>query len=159
MPAGHERIVVLVRHGEAVDSDRDPARPLSELGRAHAESAAAWLAVAEPRLVEIRHSGKLRALETAQILAKRLGVGPSQLSEVAGLAPGDDVEPVAAELEIEQQSVILVGHLPFMGRLASRLLTGDPSRLAIRFVDAAVLLLAPIEGRWHLIGMFSHDLG
>lgn len=152
------QVVVLVRHGDAVDKSVDPARPLSDLGRAHAEAVAERLCGARLGLLEVRHSGKLRALETAEIFARHLDLGAG-LREAQGLAPNDPVEPVVELLDSERRSVMLVGHLPFMGRLASRLLVGDPGRLPVRFADAAALTLGRVKEGWVLFGLLSHEVG
>ena len=76
--------VVLVRHGDAVSKLEDPGRPLSELGREHAESTAVWLAGLRLELDELRHSGKERARQTAEIFARRLGVSDDKIRAVSG---------------------------------------------------------------------------
>jgi len=55
-----------------------------------------------------------------------IGVEPS-VEARPGLAPNDPVVPVARWLraETEYQSLALVGHMPFLGRLASLLVVGD----------------------------------
>ena len=152
------QLVVLMRHGEAQSSYENPSRPLSDAGRAHVEKVACALAGIGPRLEQVRHSGKARALETAEIFAARVGVTADLVLQYDGLAPEDDVEVVAQELEREGRSVALVGHLPFMGLLASRLLSGEAGRLGFRFQDAACMVLCRIAGGWRLELFLSHDL-
>ena len=84
-----ERIVILVRHGEALSKQEDPARPLSDRGRNRAETTARWLASIGLPVGEIRHSGKARARETAEIVAAALDAG-ERVREAEGLAPNDD---------------------------------------------------------------------
>ena len=55
-----------------------------------------------------------------------------------GLMPKDDVRPVAEELGGFEGSLMLVGHLPFLSRLASLLLVGDPERLMIRYRNSGI---------------------
>ena len=45
----------------------------------------------------------------------------------------DDVRPIAQALQKETTPLMLMGHLPFMDRLAGLLVTGDPDRSAVRF--------------------------
>ena len=153
------QVVVLVRHGDAIDKAIDPARPLSPDGRRRAANSACCLDALELPIAEVRHSGKLRAEQTAEIFAEHLGVTSEQIRRVDGIAPNDDVEPVAIELEAERKSVLLAGHLPFMGRLASRLLSGDRDRLVTRFADAAALVLANDHGKWALVALITPELG
>lgn len=136
----------------------DPARPLSGAGRERALRTASWVAGLGLPLDEVRHSGKTRARQTAEILAERLGLGPDRVRAVAGLSPLDDVEDLAVGLESERGRVALVGHLPHLARLASRLLVGDPERLGLVFPDAAAALIARAGGGWHLLALVSPDL-
>jgi phosphohistidine phosphatase len=100
------------------------------------------------RPVEIRHSGKRRAAETAEIFAAALGL--RAVAAVSGMAPNDDVEPVAVALAALSQPVMLVGHLPFLSRLTSLLLVADPERRLVQFHMAGTVCLAreaPVSGR------------
>jgi phosphohistidine phosphatase len=68
-------------------------------------------------VAEIRHSGLVRARETAEILGRRLG--PSRgVHEATGLLPEDDPAVAAAELELAAEPLMLVGHLPHLARLS-----------------------------------------
>lgn len=152
------QVVVLVRHGDAMNEEEDRRRPLSAVGRKHVEKVAGLLACFGLELGEVRHSGKERARETAEIFADRIGVKPDRVREAGGLNPKDDVEVIAGQLETEGRSVALVGHLPFMGLLASRLLSGDAGRVRFRFQDAGCMLVARVEGGWRLDGFINHEL-
>lgn len=152
------QVVVLARHGQAVSTEEDPARPLSVLGRRQAERMGSWLADMGLPLDEVRHSGKARAEQTAAVLAKRVGVHPSRVVAVAGMAPRDEVAGAVSELEADGQSMLLVGHLPFLARLASQLLTGDAERLHLRFSAAGVAVLARAGNGWELVALSGPDL-
>jgi phosphohistidine phosphatase len=152
------QVVVLVRHGDALSKEEDTRRPLSTAGREHVEMVADLVAGLSLELDEVRHSGKERARETAEIFAARVGIAPERIREASGLKPKDDVEVVADGLENEGRSVALVGHLPFMGLLASRLLSGDEARLLFRFGDAGCLLVARVQGGWRLEAFINHEL-
>jgi phosphohistidine phosphatase len=151
-------MVVLMRHGDAMSEAEDPKRSLSVIGREHAKQVSGRLAGLDLGLAEIRHSGKERARQTAEILAAQIGISLDRVTEVSGLKPNDDVEIIAEALEVEGCSVALVGHLPFMGRLASRLLSGDASRVSFRFEDAGCLIVSRDTGAWRLDGFINHDL-
>ncbi len=64
--------LILVRHGDALSKAQDPQRPLSDRGRAGAQSAAEAAKGLELAPIAIFHSGKLRAAQTAEILAATL---------------------------------------------------------------------------------------
>jgi len=156
-PSTFDRVVVLVRHGEALPAHEDPLRSLSKNGGVRAGQTGAALARLLTGIHEIRHSGKARARETAEIVA-RIMPGSVPVVETSGLMPNDDPETIATDLEHDRRSLMLVGHLPFMGRLASRLLTGSQQGASMMLVDAGFIVLGWAHGRWHLVVSGSPDL-
>jgi len=112
-------IVYLVRHGEAVAEEVDPARPLTEKGRAEVEATARELKEEGVRIDEIWHSGKLRAKQTAEIIARVLNI--SKIIEKEGLKPNDTVTPIAVLIRQTNKTILIAGHLPFIPKLASLL--------------------------------------
>ncbi len=141
--------VYLVQHGEAKTEAEDPERALTQFGTEVVERIAAWAAKTGIEVDQVRHSGKRRAQQTAEILAH--GIVPSQgVVSVSGLNPNDDVVPWAENLAEESGSVMLVGHLPFMSRLASLLLVGDPTKGILRFRNAGIACLISEKGQWSL---------
>ena len=110
-------LLYVVRHGKAKPKDEDPERSLTQTGRDEVIKMAAWAASVGIRVDEIRHSGKTRARQTAELFAQRLGM-PSPQS-TTGLGPNDDVGPLADSLRDENRCIMLVGHLPFLERLAA----------------------------------------
>jgi phosphohistidine phosphatase len=149
--------VYLVQHGEAKREEEDPARALTDRGKREAEGVARAAGRAGLALAEILHSGKRRAQETAEIFAVRLK--PSRgVREAAGLAPMDD--PAAAEGLIEGAAgpLMLVGHLPHMGRLASLLLAADPGKEIIAFRMGGIVCLSREEGGWRLRWMLTPEV-
>jgi len=155
MSAGQK--IVLVRHGEATSTVEDPERPLTVVGRQHAEWAATWLERCGYEVAEIRYSEKLRARETAEILGKRLGMNGSRVRRRLGLKGHDDPAPVAVDIEAEDRSLLIVGHLPFLARLAGILLVGDPDRVGLWFTDAGVLVLGRTRGAWRVEALVGSD--
>jgi phosphohistidine phosphatase len=141
--------VYLVQHGEAKPEAEDPARPLTNRGREEVRRVAERAAALGIQVAEVRHSGKLRARQTAEIFTAALS--PSQgMREMEGLAPADDPGKARAEIESARDPLMLVGHLPHLSRLASLLLLGDPGREIIRFRNGAIVCLVQVDGRWLL---------
>jgi phosphohistidine phosphatase len=89
------------------------------------------------------HSGKLRAKQTAQVLADAVAGG--RIESQDGLAPNDPVAPVVRWLgeRTEDSSIALVGHLPFLDRLASSLIAGDEDGQVISFQMGGLVKLVP----------------
>src|SRR3954469_24875390 len=96
----------LVQHGQAKSEVEDPERSLTERGAETVQRMAAWAAQVGVRVDQIRHSGKRRAEQTAALLAERL-CPPQGMIAVPGLAPDDDVHPVAEALQGEPGAVML----------------------------------------------------
>lgn len=139
--------VYLVQHAEAMSEEQNPERPLTELGRQHTRWVADLAARMGVEVEQVRHSGKTRAEQTAEILGDALGPAEG-VAAVSGLSPLDDVNPVAEDLTASSRSVMLVGHLPFMERLAGRLLTGDARQPVIDFTNAGIVCLEKKVERW-----------
>src|SRR3981189_440309 len=127
----------LMQHGQATTEPEDPERPLTDAGRAAVQRVAKRARAAGVRIGGCPHSGKPRAEQTAQLLVRGIRGEPS-VEARPGLAPNDPVVPVAQWLrtETEHQSLALVGHMPFLGRLASLLswATSRPRWSASRWV-------------------------
>ena len=137
----------LVQHGEAKPEEDDPERPLTDRGRETVQQTAAFAAKARLQVSQIRHSGKCRAQQTAEILGEKLSPERGVVA-TSGLAPKDDVAPCAQALQAETEPLMIVGHLPFLARLASLLLAGDEERSVIRFQNAGLVCLTRDEDGW-----------
>jgi len=142
----------LMQHGEALSKAENPERPLNTQGRENVGKVAAFLAQAGVHIEQIRHSGKCRAAETAALMAEVMIPDQRQrqnaVVSVSGLNPNDDVQPVADLLRREMNDSMLVGHLPFLNRLAGYLLTGDPERTLVQFKNAGVVCLDYQQEAW-----------
>lgn len=134
-----------MQHGEAVPAEVDADRPLAPEGRAHVVAVAAHAAACGVGVDRVVHSGKTRAAQTAQLLAGALGC--ADVSAVPGLKPNDDV--VAAGLALVDRdapgSLAIVGHLPFLDRLASLLVTGNPDAHVVALRNGGLVHLVPRE--------------
>ena len=128
----------LMQHGLALSKDRDPQRPLSKQGREDTHRVAKAAARAGVTVDEIWHSTKLRARQTAEIVAEDLQpVGGT--TERQGLSPMDDPVPLAAKLAEESKTILVVGHMPFLERLADLLLAPRGGQGLIRFANSALV--------------------
>ncbi len=139
----------LVQHGEAWSKDHDPERSLSEGGTEAVNDVNNFLE--ENCTIEvdtIYHSGKKRALETADILSKSVAA-KNGMKESAGLAPMDDPAIWANKIKDMHENVMLVGHLPHLSKLAGVLLTGDASHEPVLFHNGGIVcLFRDADNRW-----------
>ncbi len=140
----------LVQHGESLSKEQDPERGLSDTGIATVIRIAC-IAMDQNVVVDrILHSGKERARQTAEIMAKALPPRVEiQVQAETGLNPMDDVQAYGAGLD-NKDRLMLVGHLPFMARLASYLVTGSPETQVCQFQNGGIVCLDQTEtaGNW-----------
>jgi phosphohistidine phosphatase len=139
----------LVRHGEAVSKAINGERPLTPGGRRDVERLGQAAAIRGVQPGRIFHSGLLRAQQTAAILGESLGV--EGVRESVGLRPDDDPVIAKAELESSTVSLMLVGHLPHISRLASFLVAGNADQELVQFAPATVLGLSYENHRWKIL--------
>jgi len=148
----------LVRHGEAVSEEVNPERPLSQRGRLDVEKMGRFLRRAKLKVDLIWHSGKVRALETAQILGGALFVKDPPVTR-QGLAPLDPIKLIENQLRKREEDLMIVGHLPFLGKLASSLVSGSSSPDLVTFQAGGVACLERLEGgSWRLEWILSPGL-
>ncbi len=150
--------VYLVQHGDALPKQADPERPLSPRGHWEVERLAAFLGRAGIRVRTVVHSGKTRARQTAELLAPMVAAeGPSEGR--TGMDPMDPTQPLAGEAETWKEDTMLVGHLPFMSKLAARLLAGREDLEVVAFRPGSVACLEKKEaGGWTLAWMIRPEL-
>ena len=138
--------IFLVQHGRCFAKEDDPDRSLTPEGRQEILKVAEQAAEAGVSVASICHSGKLRARQTAELFAQTLKSG--RIEGIDGIAPLDDVEAFVEHFHWPENTMI-VGHLPFMERLASYLLTGHPEPAVVKFQNAGIVCLEQGENqRW-----------
>ena len=119
--------LVLWRHADAHPGEADLERALTGKGRRQAASMAVWLEKHLPDSAKILTSPAVRSVETASALGRKFKIIPE-------LAPGAQVASIlaAAGWPDSRQPVVIIGHQPALGRLASLLLFGVEQDLSIR---------------------------
>ena len=148
----------LVQHGEAVSKQEDPERPLSEQGSQDVQAVAVFLGDAGIKLARVWHSGKRRAQQTAEILAKAvLSGGGAEVVE--GINPNDPVGEFATDADVWDEDTLVAGHLPFMSRLVSLLTTGDADTQLVQYQPGSLVCLERVDAeRWVVVGMVRPDM-
>lgn len=114
--------VVLLRHGEAYPSSVNPERPLTEKGVVETKKVARALKRLGIHFDAIYHSPKLRAKQTAEIVAKELGV--NNLIETEVLLPEADPKEVEKIVREGEGKAVFCGHLPHLARFFGLLYLG-----------------------------------
>ena len=149
--------IYLVQHGESKPESEDPERPLTEKGRADVEAVAHYVGSLEIKVTQIQHSGKLRAKQTAEIFAQHLAP-PQGAIEQEGLGPLDNPYK-AKQIALQAgRTIMIVGHLPHLSRLASLLISGDPDKEVVRFRMGGVVCLGENDSSWVLNWAFVPEI-
>ena len=140
----------LVQHGQSLPKEVDADRSLSDEGEETVARIAAVAAGYNVFVSVIKQSGKLRAKQTADIMASflkpKMGV-----QETSGLNPMDDVAALSERITGEE-NMMLVGHLPFMERLVSYLTTGSIEITVFKFQNGGIVCLDREKdtGSWYI---------
>jgi len=158
--------IIIVRHGIAEDTapGGDCERMLTDEGREKMRQVAEGIRNLKPNVEIVLTSPLVRAAQTAEIIAEALGVPVETAPELAPSGtPMDVCRMVAARTEAG--GVILVGHQPNCGELASYLLTGRGG-VPIEFKKGGACMIdvrrpAPSAGVlvWHMPPKVMRSVG
>jgi len=147
----------LIQHGNALDKDLDPDRHLSEQGARDLRKIAGFINHLDI-CAQVWHSGKTRAEQTAGILAEAMSVKDG-ISQKEGLSPNDDVSKIKDTIESSGQDIMIVGHLPFLGKLASLLIAGDEVKNSVAFKQGGIVCLeCDDDKQWYLGWMIIPEI-
>lgn len=136
------RELLLLRHGIAEERDGptpEPLRALTPAGRRRTRAVLERLAALGFTADQLISSPLVRARQTAEI-ALAVGLAPA-LALDAALAPGG--EPLALVEQSTAERLLLVGHEPDLGHLASRLLGAPAASISLKKAGLAVIRLDP----------------
>lgn len=119
--------LILWRHADAEDGAVDMARELTVKGRKQAVAVGGWLDARLPKDALILVSPAKRAQQTAAGLGRKF-------TTVAAIEPGADAADVMHAVGWPETSgtVLVVGHQPTLGLVASMLLFGEERPLTLK---------------------------
>lgn len=148
----------LVQHAKAASEQVDPQRPLTEEGRNDIQKVAAFIKPLNLCVDYLWHSGKKRAVQTAEVLAEVIKINKTQTAH-DGLGPADDVTALKDELVSATGDIMLVGHLPFLSKLASLLLAGSESANTVAFRNGGIVALNRSDkNQWQIAWIIIPEL-
>ena len=154
----------LWRHAEAEDGPPDLERALTGHGRRDAKHVASALAKHLDGDARLIASPAVRTRETAQPLAARLSL---DVEVDHRLAPGARTRDVLATLDevmregnADELALVLVGHQPWVGQVARRLLTGKDGDWSVKKASVWWLVRRSRNGdsEWTLRTVIDPDL-
>lgn len=141
----------LARHGEAAIPPDGDERSLTERGQQEVSNLAVFLKSNQVTVKQVLHSGKLRAEQTANILAAAIAP-ETELVVCEGLMPDDPIDQIAYNIASFQHDTLLVGHLPFMGHLLSHLVLGQENPEIMPLHPSCFICLERVSAmRWALL--------
>jgi phosphohistidine phosphatase len=147
-----------MQHGKPVPKEEDPDRPLSDQGKGDVGRMSEFLRESGLKVQEAYHSGKTRAKQTAEIMLSQLNPDV-KAQERAGLSPLEDVKEIASLIKGAHKDLLIAGHLPHLGKLASLLIAGDEGIPVVSFQQGGVVCLEKDEeGRWSLAWMLVPEI-
>ena len=148
----------LVQHAKAASKEIDPARALTEEGLRDIQKVAAFIKSMNLSIDYLWHSGKKRAQQTARFLADVVMIN-KQHTACDGLAPNDDIMTLKNEIMLAQKDIMIVGHLPFLPKLASSLLVGRNSLYILEFRNAGIVCLNCFDdNQWRIDWMIIPEI-
>lgn len=145
----------ILQHGDAVAKNVDPERPLSEQGRRDIRILAMHMKNMDVHLGRIFHSGKLRAEQSAGLVAEALSaeIEPVQAD---GLNPNDDPTVIVGDIDQMDENILIASHMPFVSRLCSTLLTGGTDA-EFASMPGTLFCLERVDDQWRLAYMLRPD--
>ena len=119
--------LILWRHAEAEDGGDDLARRLTAKGQKQAERMGEWLDRHLPAAARVLVSPAVRAQQTAHALARKART-------VDAIGPGASASEVlrAAGWPDAHDAVVVVGHQPTLGAVASLVLAGEEAGWSVK---------------------------
>ena len=145
----------ILQHGEAVPKEIDPERPLSEHGNRDIRILARHMQNMGVQLGNVFHSGKLRAEQSARLIAETLSP-EIQPVQTEGLNPNDDPTVIIGDIEQMNENILIASHMPFVSRLCSTLLTGTTDA-EFASIPGTLFCLEKADNKWRLAYMLTPD--
>ncbi len=142
-------ILYIIRHAIAVQAgtpgyEEDSQRPLTQKGRRKMRKIAQGLKELEVQINLILTSPYLRAVQTARVVGKKFDLDKEKIIATDHLTPAGYADQLIAEINekyADAQNIALVGHEPYLTKLLSVLLNGDPN-IAITLKKGGVCRLS-----------------
>jgi phosphohistidine phosphatase len=135
--------IYLMQHGRNLPKDQDPDKGLSAEGDAEVRLTARAFKVFHTEFDAILSSPKKRSKQTAAIVAEETGFPPEKITQtekVEATTPAEETVRALSELS-DAKTVLIAGHLPSVGEVASYLLT-EGSKVNVEYENGACCCIA-----------------
>lgn len=143
--------IYLVRHGTAFTNEEDPERHLNNDGINQCHLAGKALKRLNITFDVIVSSPKVRARQTAELIAEEIGYSGKEIKITDTLEPTALPKDTITYLQgfTGIKSILLTGHLPLLGHLASELLS-KASHISFLFEPSAVCHISMDQVNSHI---------
>jgi len=130
----------LMRHGEALSSDKDPQRGLTDSGKLEIEQLAKHLQQQKLTYRHAYHSDRKRAQQTAEIMTQIISpdIKPALLENIT---PNDDPGLLITKINAWNDDTLITSHLPFVPDLITLLTRQDVYTIDISFETGTIVCL------------------
>ena len=153
-------LIYFLRHGDASSDSRfdDNERPLTELGQKQAGSVGKFLSYTKTQINIILTSPLIRACETGTVVQSFIKAPRMETSDY--LVNGTNAKRLFKQItDFDVESVILVGHEPFLSETISLLICGDnKTNIEMKKCSLALVEVAgPIRHGTGLLKQLIHN--
>jgi phosphohistidine phosphatase len=150
--------VYCMRHAQASSSVDDTTRPLSPEGEIEVHNLGDFLLAREVKIAHIIHSEKTRARQTADTLARFVSC-EHVMPCATGINEEDDSAEMLSVISAWESDTLIVSHLPFIARLVSAMITGNPDKNIIDFPPCTIACLEKTDGNaWILKWVLTPEI-
>ena len=139
----------IMRHGQAAATAQLPEQTLTREGQAGIERLARMLGRQGIRVGQVFHSGKMRARQTAEIMAAQIaadvepGIHPH-------IKPNSDPQQLVNDIDHWHEDTLVVSHLPFIPALLGLLTADAGGSYAITYEPGTIICLSRQNNGWQL---------
>lgn len=131
--------IYLMRHADNTTSEVNADKPLTEKGVHQTQSVATQAMNYIPKLNKIRHSNKLRAIQTATHFKALYNPKLSSLT-LNHLSPNSEPDELIPLLNTDSNE-LFISHLPLLDKLCALLLTNNENKWITQFQHASLFCL------------------
>jgi phosphohistidine phosphatase SixA len=125
--------VYLIHHTTAFSAEEDPERHLKPQGRDEADRLGARFRGAGVAPLRILHSDKQWVRESAERIADVLGMSDRTETADYAINTDDPIAPFLDEIKKADGDIMMVGHVKYLIRTASALVSGDENNDVVAF--------------------------
>ena len=150
--------VYCMRHAQAESSVDDATRALAPEGEDEVKLLGEFLQKRGIKIEHILHSGKTRTEQTAGFMAKFVDC-EHVMACTTGINEEDDSAEMLSVISAWESDTLIVSHLPFIARLVSAMVTGDPNKDVMKFPTCTIACMEKTEdNRWSLEWILTPEI-